>query len=48
VSGLSAAIDSERHGRKNLGRIRPLTLLIIAAVILVVTTGLALSFLLAR
>lgn len=38
----------ERHGSPVRGRVRPLTLLVIAAVILVGTIGLALSFLLAR
>lgn len=38
----------ERHSSRVVGRVRPLTLLVIAAVILVATIGLALSFLLAR
>jgi hypothetical protein len=38
----------ERHSPRVVGRVRPFTLLVIAAVILVATIGLALSFLLAR
>lgn len=38
----------ERHSPHVVGRVRPMTLLVIAAVILVATIGLALSFLLAR